>query len=100
MQLRKKNRFDNLGLGFVIGLALPLLIFFIVFFVKENSGSFLDYINSLWKIQALIKLSSLCVFANVAVFWIFIQLKYEKTARGILGSTILYAFFVLISRAF
>ena len=28
------------------------------------------------------------------------KLKFEKTARGILGATIIYAFLVLISRAF
>ena len=50
--------------------------------------------------QALIKLGSLCVFANVGVFWLFLQKKYEKAARGVLGATILYAFVVLISRGF
>jgi hypothetical protein len=29
----------------------------------------------------------------------FIRMKFEKTARGILGATILYAFVVLISKA-
>jgi hypothetical protein len=99
MKPRKKNKADNLGLGFLIGVLFPLLIFFVVYQANDKSGSFLDYLSGLWHLQALIKLGSLCVFANVAVFWIFIKLKYEKTARGILGATILYAFVVLFSRA-
>ena len=97
---QKKNKFDNIGIGLFFGFLLPILIFFAVYFFNENESSFIDYVNGLWRLQALVKLGSLCVFANVGVFWIFLKLKYEKAARGVLGATILYALVVLISRAF
>ena len=100
MQRRKKKKFDNLGLGFLVGFLLPLIIFFAVYYFNDHKGSFFDYINGLWRMQALVKLGSLCVFANVAFFWIFLKMKAEKAARGVLGATILYAMFVLLSRAF
>lgn len=100
MQRRKKNKLDTLGIGLMAGLLLPIIIFFVVYLTKETTVSFSEYIRGMWKMQALIKLGSLCVFANVAVFWIFLQKKYEKAARGVLGATILYAFVVLISRGF
>jgi hypothetical protein len=100
MQQQRKNRLDQTGLGFIIGFILPVLIFFIVYLLGNNNVSFGDYLKGLWHLQALIKLGSLCVFLNSAVFMLFIKLKYEKTARGILGATILYAIIVLISRAF
>ncbi len=100
MQRRKSNTFDTVGVGLLVGLILPIAIFFIVFLVKESEVSFVDYVKGMWRMQALIKLGSLCVFANVAVFWIFLKKKYEKAARGVLGATILYAFVVLISRTF
>ncbi|MEN8116189.1 MAG: hypothetical protein ABFS16_04390 [Bacteroidota bacterium] len=100
MQRRKKNKLDNIGIGLLAGFALPVAIFFIVYLMGDKEVSFFEYVNGLWRLQALIKLGSLCVFANVAVFWIFLQLKYEKAARGVLGATILYAFVVLISRTF
>lgn len=81
------------------GLALPLLIFVIVYLVNDSSVAFSDYLESLWKIRVLLKVGSLCVFANVAIFWGFLHLKYEKAARGVLAATLLYAFVVLISRA-
>lgn len=99
MQRRKKNKLDRFEVGFLCGLVLPLLIFFVVYLVNHSNGSFISYVSSMWRMHALIKLGSLCVFANVAVFWLFLQKKYEKAARGVLGVTILYAFVVLISRA-
>lgn len=100
MQRKRKNRFDNTGIGFLIGFLVPLLVFFIAYGFGSKNITLAEYIKSLWQIHALIKLVSLCVFVNSAVFMGFIKLKFEKTARGILGATLLYAFVVLISRAF
>jgi hypothetical protein len=100
MQRRKTNRLDNVGIGFLIGFILPVIIFFVVYLVGKNDISVLEYTNSLSQLNVLIKLGSLCVFLNSAVFMGFIKLKFEKTARGILGATIIYAFAILISRAF
>jgi hypothetical protein len=100
MQRRRTNRFDNVGIGFLIGFILPIFVFFVVYLIGENEISVTEYIKSLQKLNVLIKLGSLCVFVNSAVFMGFIKLKFEKTARGMLGATIIYAFAILISRAF
>lgn len=100
MPQRRRNRFDNTETGFLVGFALPLAVFFVVYLFGNNNVSFVDYMKGLWKLQALIKLGSLCVFLNSAVFMGFIQLKFEKAARGVLGATIIYAIVVMISRAF
>ncbi len=100
MQRRKTNRFDNAGIGFLIGFIIPVFVFIVVYLIGNNEISVSDYINSLQQLNVLVKLGSLCVFINSAVFMGFIKLKFEKTARGILGATILYAFVILISRAF
>lgn len=100
MQRRRTNRFDNVGIGFLIGFIVPVIVFFIVYLIGKNEISVSEYIKSLEQLNVLIKLGSLCVFLNSAIFMGFIKLKFEKTARGILGATILYAFVILISRAF
>lgn len=97
---RKNNKLDNLGIGLFAGLTLPVIVFFAVYFIKEPEITFSNYVGNLWYLQSLIKLASLCVFANSAIFMGFIKLKYDKTARGVLAATLLYAFGVLISRAF
>jgi len=100
MQRRRKNRFDNVGIGFLVGFILPVIVFVVVYFIGKNNISILEYTKSLQQLNVFIKLGSLCVFVNSAVFMGFIHLKFEKTARGILGATIIYAFVVLISKAF
>lgn len=100
MQRRRTNRFDNAGIGFLIGFIVPVVIFFVVYLIGKNEISVSEYIKSLEQLNVLVKLGSLCVFLNSAIFMGFIKLKFEKTARGILGATILYAFVILISRAF
>ncbi len=100
MQRRKTNRFDNTGIGFLIGFLLPVFVFIVVYLYGKYEISLLQFIKSLDQLNVLIKLGSLCVFLNSAAFMGFIKLKFEKTARGILGATIIYAFVVLISKAF
>lgn len=100
MQRRRYKRFDNFGVGLLAGFSLPVLIFFAFYFFGNHDVAFAQHIKGLWKLHALVKLGSLCVFANSAVFMGFIKLKYEKAARGVLGATILYALAILISRAF
>lgn len=99
-QKSKQNKFDKTEVGFVAGLLLPMTIFFVVFLFSDKGMSFSTYIDSMWQLNALVKLGSLCVFANVAIFMGFIKLKYDKAARGVLAVTLVYAFGVLISRAF
>lgn len=100
MQRRKRNKLDTTGVGLLAGFLLPVVIFFSVYYFSESGISFSNYLGNLWHLQALVKLGSLCVFANSAVFMGFIKLKYDKAARGVLGATLFYAFGVLISRAF
>lgn len=100
MQRRRKNKLDNTGIGLFVGFLLPVIIFFAVYYFGEKGITFSNYVGNLWHLQALVKLGSLCVFANVLVFFGFLHLKYEKAARGVLGATIIYAFAVLMSRAF
>jgi len=100
MLRRRTNRLDNVGIGFLVGFLLPVIVFFAVYLIGKNDISVAEYTNSLMKLNVLVKLGSLCVFVNSAVFMGFIKLKFEKTARGVLGATIIYAFVILISMAF
>ncbi len=100
MQRRRTNRLDNVGIGFLAGFLLPVIVFIVVWQIGKSNMSFSDFVQSLMQLNVLIKLGSLCVFLNSAVFLGFIRLKFEKTARGVLGATIIYAFVVLISRLF
>jgi hypothetical protein len=100
LRRRKHKTFDSAAIGFLVGFLVPVVIFFAVYFFGEKGISFKNYVGNLWHLQALVKLGSLCVFANLLAFWGFIKLKYDQSARGVLGATILYALAILISKAF
>lgn len=97
---KENSKYDRVLIGLVSGLILPVIVFFIVYLIGEHDVSFSEYLKSMWQIKALVKLGSLCVFMNVALFWIFLYLKFEKSARGVLAATILYALVVLFTQAF
>ncbi len=97
---RKKQPLDKAAIGFLVGFIVPLLVFLGVWFFGEKGISFSNYVANLWHLQALIKLGSLCVFANLLAFWGFIRMNYDRAARGLLGATIIYAMIILISKAF
>lgn len=99
-QHRKTQTFDSAGIGFLSGFLIPVIIFFIVYLSRKQEISFGDFVKSLWHLNALLKLGSLCVFANLLVFYGFIRLKYDQSARGVLGATIIYALAILITKAF
>ncbi len=94
-----QRKFDTLGKGLLAGLILPVVLFFCIYLTRENEVSFINYMNNMWQMQTLLKVGSLCVFANSGLFWFFLNKKYEKAARGVLAATILYAFVVIISKA-
>ena len=100
MQQARKNRMDKTGIGLFAGLLLPVIVFIAAYLLGNKEVPFVRFVKELWQLQSLIQLGSLCVFANVAVFWIFIRLKYDKSARGVLGATMFYALIVLITKAF
>ena len=99
-QRKKKQSFDSAGIGFLSGFLVPIIIFLAVYLFQKGDISFENYLENLWHLNALVKLGSLCVFANLLVFTGFIRLKYDRSARGVLGATILYALAVLILKAF
>jgi len=91
---------DKSLVGFLAGFSVPVVIFLAVYLFGEKNVSFSNYVKSLWHLQALVKLGSLCVFANLLVFMGFIKINYERAARGVLGATIIYALTILISKTF
>lgn len=100
MPQKRRKSIDSMRMGLLTGFLMPVLIFLAVWLFGEKDIPFSTYVENLWHLRALVKLGSLCVFANILTFLAFIRLKYDRAARGVLGATILYALAVLISKAF
>jgi hypothetical protein len=100
MQRKRRNFFDSAPTGFLTGFLVPVIVFFAVYYFRETDVSLKEYLHYMSKLNALIKLTSLCVFANIIFFMAFIRMKYDRAARGVLGATIIYALIILITKVF
>lgn len=98
MARRKKNKYDKMQFGFWPGLLFPLIVFFVVYLVKNDGQTFSKYVESLWTFNILIKLLTLCVVPNLAYFLFLTRKKYDMAARGVLMATFVYAFVVVFSK--
>ena len=96
----KKSTINKIHYGFVPGIILPLMTFAIVFFTSNQDVSLSGFLSGMWQLQALVKMLTLCVIPNLFLFLYYYQKKFDMAARGVLLATFIYAFIVVISKAF
>jgi uncharacterized protein (DUF486 family) len=98
MILRKRNRYDQVLTGWLIGIIAPLIIFLIVYKVNYSATDFTAFLRNVWQMKIFLKILSLCVFPNLGFFFLFYRMKYDMAARGVIMATFMFAFFVLIAK--
>lgn len=91
-----KARFNNLLLGAILGLFLPVLSFLGMYIVLSGSLNLAEYLQKITSSNVITKFLSLAVLPNLLLFFIFIWINYLKSARGVLGATIVSAFIIII----
>ena len=91
---------NKLKYGFWPGVIFPLIMFLLMYFVRYQEVSLVDYLKNLWRFDILVRLLTLCVLPNLILFLFFFRKKQDMAARGVLMATFIYAFIVLISKAF
>ncbi len=83
--------------GLILGLVLPAIVILLTYFYKqEQYGTFSGFWYFYKGNQLLTQLLSLCVLPNLLLFFAFLQFKSEKSARGVLGATVVWAVLVMI----
>lgn len=91
------NRFIT---GFIAGLLLPMVVFFVVYLFTGDELSLKAYAGRILSRNILSHAISLCVFPNVVLFLIFNRSDRLLSARGVLGVTILWAMAVFAVKLF
>jgi membrane-associated HD superfamily phosphohydrolase len=94
-----KYKTDTIGTGLILGILIPLISFFIFYFVKFSHYDFGDYVTSILLRAILTKILSLCVIPNLALFFIFIWTNKLTAARGVLTATIFLSIVMLLIKA-
>jgi hypothetical protein len=87
---------DNVITGLISGLLAPLLAFGVYAknkFPQVELSTIFQHVKGLGILSAMISLS---VFINLLVFFLFIWSKADRSAKGVLAATFVYAFTVVI----
>jgi len=94
----KRKKFDNLTLGLIVGIVVPLITYFLVLrFVYPFQ--FADKsLHSIWLHLMAPKMISIGAIPNLAFFFLFVYTNRLKSGRGVLMATIFYAIVVLIMK--
>lgn len=89
----------NLLKGLMLGIVSPIILFVItvVFFLRYNISDFVNHKINEQNIPAII---SLCLLANLAVFFIKLQKNKDQQARGVLLSTFLFGILIIYFKFF
>ena len=94
--MAKKKSLDSLILGIVVGFLLPVAIFFIVYYVKYNSGTY-TYLGIKSILGSIVpKVMSLCAIANLIPFYFFLQTNRMLSVKGVLIGTVIIAVLVFL----
>lgn len=93
-----KRKFDNLILGLIVGVVVPIIsYFFVLRFIYPFQ--FADKsLHSIWIHLMAPKMISIGAIPNLAFFFLFIYTNRLKSGRGVLMATVLYAIAVLIMK--
>jgi hypothetical protein len=94
-----KPALNKIWIGFVFGMILPLIVLAIYYKVKGNYFAiqgidFKEFINSV-----LTPIISLCVVANLGVFFLYIRKDQYQGARGVVMATLIYAIAVFVVKS-
>jgi hypothetical protein len=85
------KKFDSVGLGIAAGMALPVLVYMIMYFAKVRDIRYV--LSSDYSILSTILplLISHCVIPNVILFFICNSLDKMLTAKGVVIATVILA---------
>lgn len=92
------SKINNIKLGILLGIIAPALSMLVIYLIKFSDYNFQELIDFLVSRGIFTKIISLCVIPNLALFFFFLNKNYYYSARGVLISTILFAFFVFITK--
>ena len=100
IQINKKPNLDTTVTGTLFGIFIPIITFFVIYFVLSGNQTLNDYLQRLFDRNIQGHFISISVIPNLLFFFIFIWLYKMKAARGVLLSTFLWAFLILAIRLF
>ncbi len=86
---------DHFLWGFVPGLIMPLIGYYLYYLAMFSYMTFTDFNRHLLRSGLFVSVLSLGVILNLALFFLFYTRESDRSARGVIAATFVYAFMVL-----
>jgi len=86
--------------GFIPGLIAPFLGSLVFYFLFFNYMQLDNFINHIINSGTWVSVLSLGVILNLSIFIFFYRREDDRSARGVLAATFIYAFVVIYFKAF
>jgi hypothetical protein len=89
-------KYDKSLYGFIAGVMLPFIAFYIFYLAKGNhDNGFIGYLKTMSVFNMASPILSVCVIANLGLFYIMLNRNMYKFSQGIVGATVLYGLFII-----
>jgi hypothetical protein len=98
MKYLEKPKYDSIVLGTILGLLTPIIVFFIYYLIVYRGMNLFAFVHYLSGGGIFLPILSLCVVPNLLIFFVFIWTKRDKSARGVLQATFVYAIYICIMK--
>jgi len=93
-----QGKFNKPIIGFIGGLVVPIITLLVIYVTFYSGSSFFAFLEISWIQRNLSKILSLSMLPNLGLFFAFIWTNKLKSAQGVLGTTIVLAFIIIILR--
>lgn len=100
IRTKRNSGFDNTFTGLISGIIIPVITFFIIYFILSDDLNLTEYFQHLVVREIQGHFISISVIPNLLIFFIFIWMNKMKAVRGVLLSTFLWAFLILAIKLF
>jgi len=98
--MKKTMKFDTFLIGFITGIVLPPAVALIIFLFTSKGLTILDYYFEILKRGFMTHGLSLCVVPDIILFFVFNRADMLKSARGMLGATIVWLLVIVLNKFF
>jgi hypothetical protein len=79
---------NTIGTGIISGLALPVIVYFILYYAKIQDVRFTLFSNNLVIGNIIPVIISHCILPDLLLFFLFNGLNWMQASKGVLGTTV------------
>lgn len=90
---------DDLKLGLLLGLLLPIAVFFLIYLLRFNDSGITEFFKTFATQKSLITFFGVwCLVSNIALFTYYVNTAKDRTAKGIFAVTLIYGIGILVAK--